>query len=228
MNHATVPRNASLRVIMCLKFDRRAAPQEIASARAAIIACPAVLHSVELSGTFDFMFEAEVPDMAAYNAQLRICAEPMAKLLSRYEANFVCKRFVRPGDKKQAVWVSCNDGLVRIDCSKIDKVTAEGDYMRVHSEGQSWMLHSTMGALVDCMDSESFVRLHRSILVRTNFIERVTLDRSHWIARLNDGTLERVPKANVVALLARLRNDSSKPGAASSMMPAPDELSIAS
>jgi two-component system response regulator AlgR len=118
--------------------------------------------------------------------------------------------------------------MMRIDCSKIDKVTAEGDYMRVHSEGQSWMLHSTMGALVDCMDSESFVRLHRSILVHTNFIERLTHDQSHWIARLNDGTLERVAKANVVALLARLRNHSSKRQAASPMRPAPDELSLAS
>ena len=205
---------APLRVIMCLTFDHRVDPQEIATAKAAIIACPSVLHSVELSGTFDFMFEAEVPDMAAYNAQLSICAEPMAKLVSRYEANFVCKRFVRSCEEKQAIWVPCDDGMARIDCSKIDKVTAEGDYMRIHSAGQSWMLHSTMCALADCMPSETFVRLHRSILVHTNFIERLIHDRSHWIARLNDGTVERVSKANVVALLTRLRTDSSKRRAA--------------
>ena len=205
---------APLRVIMCLTFDHRVDPQESATAKAAIIACPSVLHSVELSGTFDFMFEAEVPDMAAYNAQLSICAEPMAKLVSRYEANFVCKRFVRSSEEKQAIWVPCDDGMARIDCSKIDKVTAEGDYMRIHSAGQSWMLHSTMCALADCMPSETFVRLHRSILVHTNFIERLIHDRSHWIARLNDGTVERVSKANVVALLTRLRTDSSKRRAA--------------
>lgn len=228
MDNDVAARIASLQVIMCLTFDHRATPQAIAAAKAVIIACPAVFHSVELSGTFDFMFEAEVPDMAAYNNQLSICAEAMAKLVSRYEANFVCNRFVRSHDKKRAVWVPDQDGMVRIDCSKIDKVTAEGDYMRVHSAGQSWMLHSTMGALVDRMESQSFVRLHRSILVHTNFIERLTHNQSHWIARLNDGTLERVAKANVVALLASVRNDSSKCRATSPMMPVLDELSLAS
>ena len=63
-----------------------------------------------------------------------------------------------------------DEGMVRIDCAKIDKVTAEGDYMRIHSAGQSWMVHSTMGSLSDCLD-ENFVRLHRSILVRRDFIE---------------------------------------------------------
>lgn len=55
-----------LRVIVCLAFDHRAAPHEIAACKAAVVNCPSVLHSVELSGTFDFMFEASVPDMAAY------------------------------------------------------------------------------------------------------------------------------------------------------------------
>ena len=34
---------APLRVIMCLTFDHRVDPQEIATAKAAIIACPSVL-----------------------------------------------------------------------------------------------------------------------------------------------------------------------------------------
>ena len=214
MDHDAGPGAARLRVIMCLTFDRRASPQEIASAKATIIACPSVLHSMELSGTFDFMFEAEVADMAEYHAQLSVCAEPMAKLLSRYEANFVCKRFVRSNEDKGAVWVPREDGMARIDCSNIDKVTAEGDYMRIHSSGDSWLLHSTMGALSDCMESGSFVRLHRSILVRTNFIARLTHHRSHWVASLNDGSFERVSKANVVALLAKVRSGSSKAQAA--------------
>ena len=72
MDDAPAQRDAKVRVIMCLTFDRRAPPQEIEAAKVAIIACRSVLHSVELTGTYDFMFEAEVPDMAAYNAQLSI------------------------------------------------------------------------------------------------------------------------------------------------------------
>ena len=213
-----------IRVIVCILFDRRAKPREIAAFKDAIVKCPSVLHSVELSGAFDFMVEATIPDMEAYTAQLSVCAETVARLVTRYETNFVCKRFVRKREKR-AIWVPCDDGMVRVDCSKIDKVTAEGDYMRVHSAGQTWMVHSTMGSLVACMDSDSFVRLHRSIVVRRDFIERLTHDQSHWSATLEDGTHERVAKGNVVALLESVRNGSSKREAGPPMMQTPDELS---
>lgn len=218
MNHAVVPRLASLRVIMCLTFDRRAAPHEIASAKAAIIACPSVLHSVELSGTFDFMFEAEVPDMAAYNAQLQLCAKPMARLVSRYEANFVCNRFVRRNIPDQAIWVPHDGGLKRIDCRMLDKVSAEGDYMRVHSASQTWMLHSTMNALDECLGREDFIRLHRSMIVRRAFIDEVFHSGRHWTALLNDGTRERIAKGSVPAMLQMVRIASTKAGHPSSKL----------
>jgi DNA-binding LytR/AlgR family response regulator len=198
-----------IQVIICVIFDRRAAPVEIAAFKDAVTKCPSVVRAVELSGTFDFMVEATIPDMEAYASQLSLCADVVAKLIDRYEANFVCKQLVRARDKG-SIWAPCDDGMVRIDCSKIDKVIAEGDYMRVHSAGQSWMVHSTMGALVDCLEAESFIRLHRSILVRTDFIERLIHGDSHWTAQLNDGTLERVAKVHVASLLESLRSASSK------------------
>jgi DNA-binding LytR/AlgR family response regulator len=197
---------------MCLTFDRRAAPQEIAAAKAVIIACRSVLHSVELSGTFDFMFEAEVPDMAAYNAQLAICAEPMARLVSRYEANFVCNRFVRRDKPDRAIWVPHNAGMKRIDCRVLDKVSAEGDYMRVHSASQSWMLHSTMGALSERLGCDDFIQLHRSMIVRRGFIDELVHGGRHWTALLNDGTQERVAKGNVSEMLHMLRTDLTSAG----------------
>ncbi|HET6943681.1 MAG TPA: LytTR family transcriptional regulator DNA-binding domain-containing protein [Sphingomicrobium sp.] len=206
-------------------FDRRASPHAIAEFKNAVVKCPSVLHSVEVSGTFDFMVEATIPDMEAYTAQLSQCAGTVARLVARYEVNFVCKRFVRAHQTKHALWVPCDDGLVRIDCARIDKVTAEGDYMRVHSAGQSWLVHSTMGALMDCLEPDSFVRLHRSIVVRRDFIERLIHKQTHWIAKLNDGTLERVAKGNVVALLESVRNGPSNRGVASPMTQATNELS---
>ncbi len=212
MDHAVAPRVSSLRVIMCLTFDRRAAPQEIAVAKAAIIACRSVLHSVELSGTFDFMFEAEVPDMAAYNAQLSVCAEPMARLVSRYEANFVCKRFVRRDTPDRAIWVPHNGGMKRIDCTALDKVSAEGDYMRVHSASKNWMIHSTMSALSNRLGCDDFIQLHRSIIVRRGFIDEFVHGGRNWTAMLNDGTKERVAKRNVPAMLQMLRISSTNDG----------------
>jgi hypothetical protein len=215
-----------IRVIICIVFDRRAAPAEIGAFKDTVLKCPSVLHAVEVSGTFDFIVEATIPDMEAYTAQLELCSRTVARLIARYEVSFVCKRFVSADETRRAIWVPCDGGMVRVDCAKIDKVSAEGDYMRVHSAGQSWMIHSTMGALSDCLD-DSFVRLHRSILVRRGFIERMTHSQSHWTAHLNDGTCERVAKVHVGALLESLRVKPSKRKATSSTLQPRGRLPVA-
>jgi DNA-binding LytR/AlgR family response regulator len=83
-----------------------------------------------------------------------------------------------------------------------------------------------MGALSDCLD-DSFVRLHRSILVRRGFIERMTHGQSHWTALLNDGTRERVAKVHVGALLESLRVNPSKRKTTSSTLQPRGRLSVA-
>jgi hypothetical protein len=198
-----------LRVIVCLAFDHRVAPHEIAACKAAVVSCPSVLHSVELSGTYDFMFEATVPDMEGYRTQLSSCAGAVAKFASRYEANFVCKRFVRANATECAIWVPSVDGLMRIDCSVIDKVTAQGDYVLVHSSGRSWMLHTTMQDIEEKLGSEHFLRVHRSTILRHGFIERLRHEGRIWTARLNDGSVQRISNRYVVDVLAKLRAKSS-------------------
>jgi len=198
-----------LRVIVCIAFDHRVAPHEIAACKAAVVNCPSVLHSMELSGTFDFMFEATVPNMEAYQQQLRLCSEAVAKFASRYEASFVCKRFVGARQTEQAIWVPSPEGAMRIDSSAIDKVKAEGDYMCIHSGGRSWMLHTTMAEMVEKLGEEDFLKVHRSTVVRCGFIERLCHEGRVWTARLEDGSTERIAKSHVVNVLAKLRSSSS-------------------
>jgi DNA-binding LytR/AlgR family response regulator len=195
-----------LRVIVCISFDHRAAPHEIAACKAAVISCPSVLHSVELSGTFDFMFEATVPDMEAYQLQLRSCAGAVAKFASRYEANFVCNRFVRARQDKRTIWVPSADGVIRIDRSAIDKVSAEGDYVCIHSDGRRWMLHGTMADMLVKL-GDDFVKVHRSMIIRADFIERLRHEGRLWTAKLKDGSAERIAKSHVVNVTAKLRTN---------------------
>jgi DNA-binding LytR/AlgR family response regulator len=194
-----------LRVIVSVKFDQRASPDEIEAFKNAVTACPLILDSVELTGAFDFMVEAAVPDMAAYDHRIRSIAQPLARLVSRFEASFICRRYIRKQEEIQPIWVACDDGLRRIEIATIDKITAEGDYMRVHSGGNSWMVHATMRSLVDHLASENFIKLHRSTLVRHDFIERMYRESGHWVAILDDGSHERVAKSQVSNTLERLR-----------------------
>ena len=89
----------------------------------------------------------------------------------------------------QEFWASDLTGLVRIAARDIDRVSAERDYMRLHVGRRSWLIHHSMAALEEGLDPELFVRLHRSAVVRKDFITGFTRNPSgRWIARLADGT----------------------------------------
>jgi two-component system response regulator AlgR len=89
----------------------------------------------------------------------------------------------------QEFWASDLTGLVRIAARDIDRVSAERDYMRLHVGRRSWLIHHSMAALEEGLDPELFVRLHRSAIVRKDFITGFTRNPSgRWIARLADGT----------------------------------------
>ena len=86
-------------------------------------------------------------------------------------------------------WASDLTGLVRIASRDVDRVSAERDYMRLHVGRRSWLIHHSMAALEDGLDPELFVRLHRSAIVRRDFITGFTRNPSgRWIARLGDGS----------------------------------------
>ena len=86
-------------------------------------------------------------------------------------------------------WASDLTGLVRIASRDIDRVSAERDYMRLHVGRRSWLIHHSMAALEEGLDPDLFVRLHRSAIVRRDFITGFTRNPSgRWIARLADGT----------------------------------------
>jgi two-component system response regulator AlgR len=85
-------------------------------------------------------------------------------------------------------WASDLSGLVRIAASDIDRVSAERDYMRLHVGRRSWLIHHSMAALEEGLNPDQFVRLHRSAIVRKDFIAGFSRNPSgRWIARLKDG-----------------------------------------
>jgi two-component system response regulator AlgR len=98
----------------------------------------------------------------------------------------------QPGKTSQWLeefWASDLSGLVRIAAQDVDRVSAERDYMRLHVGRRSWLIHHSMAALEEGLNPDLFVRLHRSAIVRKDFITGFTRNQSgRWIARLADGT----------------------------------------
>ncbi len=82
-------------------------------------------------------------------------------------------------------WVRDGGDMVRIDADRIDYILAEGDYMRLHVGGRSYLLHSTLSQLERELDTAAFLRVHRSALVAKRSVEAVGRDGSgKWILRL--------------------------------------------
>jgi two-component system LytT family response regulator len=91
-----------------------------------------------------------------------------------------------------------------VDVDSIDWVDAAGDYMCVHSSGDTFVLRGTMKHLEDLLDPEMFVRVHRSAIVNRH---RVTSMRPHrngeYFLQLGDATelkLSRKYKGNLERL----------------------------
>ena len=104
-------------------------------------------------------------------------------------------------------WATDLSGLVRIAARDIDRISAERDYMRLHVGSRSWLIHHSMSALEDGLDPALFVRLHRSAIVRRDFIKGFQRNPSgRWIARLADASEQPVGRLyadNVRAIAGR-------------------------
>lgn len=198
-----------VRVIMCVAFDQRAPVAEIDRFKKCLLDCEQVLHAVESTGTFDLMVEVRVASLAEYNERLGVLRATVGHLIARSEANFICRRFVQHARHDEAIWVPCQDGKLRVDHGLIDKVTAEGDYMRLHCGKTSHLIHMTMHAISEAL-GEDFVLVHRSMLIRRNFIDRLLHRNFKWIARLNDGSQVKIAKSHVAEVMSRLHIASAK------------------
>lgn len=115
----------------------------------------------------------------------------LARALGRVRAHLADARVDQPA-RLQEFWASDTRGLTRIRCEDIDRISAERDYMRLHVGHRSWLVNHSMARLEEELDPERFVRLHRSAIVRRDFIIGMRNDEGVWTARLADGAEQRV------------------------------------
>ena len=104
-------------------------------------------------------------------------------------------------------WVPHRSELIRIAARDIERIDAERDYMRLHVNGRSYLLHQTISVLEARLDPALFIRVHRSVIVRRDRIARLGHDRAGaWHAELVDGDAVRIGRsylANTKAMAGR-------------------------
>ena len=92
-----------------------------------------------------------------------------------------------------------------VPVSDIDYITASGPYVEIHAGGKTHLIRESMQALEDRLNPADFLRIHRSIIVRTALVE--TLHKGaggYYEVQLKGGQRLRVSRTRREELERRL------------------------
>ena len=90
------------------------------------------------------------------------------------------------------LWVQIGSDRRRLALADIRWLEAERDYVRVHMNGHTHLVSATLGEMEKALEGQSFLRVHRSAIVRTDRVRAISRGRfSTPVLELDDG--ERVP-----------------------------------
>jgi LytTR family transcriptional regulator, CO-responsive transcriptional regulator RcoM len=114
----------------------------------------------------------------------------------------------RPGAKRQLLKIPTVSGnrIVLVDATSVRYVRSEGHYTWVHTAQGSSFCNLTIGDLESRLDSNSFLRIHRSYLANLDYAEQIVRDDGRVTLKLSgddDGGLP-VARTSVPRLLERL------------------------
>lgn len=91
-------------------------------------------------------------------------------------------------DVDDDLWVQRQGEFIRLPIARLDRVKAEGEYVRLYVGGQSYLYRQPISHLADRLVGQGFIRIHRSAVVRTDFVAAVRRTRYGRLAvQLADG-----------------------------------------
>lgn len=90
-------------------------------------------------------------------------------------------------------WVPHKSELVRIAAGDVERIDAERDYVRLHVNGQTYLLLQTITGLEERLDPERFIRVHRSCILRRDAIAGLRHEGlGVWSVETSDGSAIRI------------------------------------
>ena len=76
------------------------------------------------------------------------------------------------------LWVREGDARVRIPVNQVERIEADGDYVRLHVGSRVRLLRAKLGDLAQQLDPRQFVRIHRSEIVRHDLVAAIRRQES--------------------------------------------------
>ena len=98
-------------------------------------------------------------------------------------------------------WVPHRSELVRIAAAEVQRIDAERDYVRLHVNGQSYLLLQTITGLEEKLDPEQFIRIHRSCIIRRDHVTGLRHEGlGVWSVETADGDALRIGRTYLPAV----------------------------
>ncbi|MBN8952438.1 MAG: DNA-binding response regulator [Rhizobium sp. 60-20] len=107
-------------------------------------------------------------DKARTTIAARTSAERIAELNETVRS---LRQALRRHEAQSAdLWIKSRGEFIRISLDRVVRFQAERDYVRIHTEGRTYLHHESLASLEQRLDAKEFLRLHRSSIVRRECI----------------------------------------------------------
>lgn len=132
---------------------------------------------------------------AIERARLAITAQSSAERIMELNETVLALRQALRTKKALALdlWVKSRGDLIRIALDRVLRFEAERDYVRIHTDGPSYLHHESLTSLERRLNPTDFLRLHRGSIVRQAGIVGIRQGPfSALVVLLSDGSEIRV------------------------------------
>ena len=93
------------------------------------------------------------------------------------------KQFIQQGDN-DTVFVKKGSTMIRINKSDIVWAESLGDYIKINTGKENYIIHSTMNGLEAKLPSKDYLRVHRSFIIRIDKIDTIEDDAISYHEKL--------------------------------------------
>jgi two-component system LytT family response regulator/two-component system response regulator AlgR len=109
------------------------------------------------------------------------------------------------------LWIEGRGGAQRVLVRDLDWIEAERDYVRLHVGARSYLIRDSIRGLVERLDPEAFVRIHRSAVVqRDRVIQLAPRPGGGLTAVLSTGARPAVGRSHAAAVRKLFRRSSGR------------------
>ena len=106
----------------------------------------------------------------------------------------------------ERVFIKSAGEIFFLKADEIDWIEAEGDYMKLHSGGRSYLMRETMARLEARLDARKFYRIHRSMIVNIDRLRKLSPSfGGEYAVVLHDGTKLKLSRGYHDRIAALLR-----------------------